>query len=62
MIEALIKFLNATKGKKGQASVSGALILLCALVWNLTEKVADVRERVVRIETKLGIPEKYVQR
>lgn len=66
MIDALLKALATAKGRKGQVTISTALILGLALIWNeiakVSEKVADVRERIVRIETKLGIPPAYAKK
>lgn len=62
MIDLLLKYLKTTEGKKGQLGISGLAIVCALLMWNLTEKVSDIRERIVRIETKLGIEAKRTER
>jgi hypothetical protein len=63
MIDLMKKLMD---GKKAPATVTG--LALAAVLWiqnsndALRKDIADVRERLVRIETKLGIDKAYVQR
>jgi hypothetical protein len=58
VIDLILKSLasETSRRKGGQVGISGAVLLGLWFLWSTSRDVADVRERVTRIEARLNIP------